>query len=144
MESSHQQYEDLCPRVGSEDTCPERLSNLSRATPWAGCSRLLLQTTLCSVPWEAGCLSLSQGGSSKGGREGGRGCSIYDSTLFTWGLSLAEVIRPPFLSCALLPKATALTESQAWTKFLQAWRWEQCGQSPTTAHLRRLLHRMVL
>lgn len=113
MESSHQEYEDYCPHMRREDTCPERLSNMSRLHYGLVVHSCFSRPTLCSAlcPGEAGSPHFHR---EVAAREGGRrGWCVYASTLFTWGLSLAEVVRSPFLPCALLPKAMALAESQA-------------------------------
>lgn len=69
------------------------------------------------------------GGASKGGRKE-KPEYLCPCSLSMFVLSLTEVVRPLFLSRGLPPKATGLTRSQPFTKFLQVWRWEQVDSFP--------------
>lgn len=111
----------------NKEICSERSNNLSRATQWATYSQtapsdpfsvLLYALGSWHLLWRASPAFVSpltliwvcswEGPAKVGGRTG---WSVYVSALFTWSHSLAEVVRPLFLSCGLSPKVTEIVTS---------------------------------
>lgn len=128
MESSHQEYEDYCPHMRREDTCPERLSNLSRLHYGLAVHSCFSRPPLCSALCPgAGSLSLSQRSSSTGGRKERLMCLCLHSLYVgpqsgrSGQVTISALCSPPqgYGSCGV----------PGMTKFLQAWRWEQCCSS---------------